>query len=113
VAEAIYFFIFTYNKQNNEHRSLFDYKKTFFHFLKSIFVYNHRLDCASPEIVILYILNFFELFYILIMVPRTLFKKALLKRSRVVFMKFARKICLRYSKRVSVNLTHHYKYKDF
>jgi hypothetical protein len=47
------------------------------------------------------------------MVSRTSFKKALFKRSRVVFMKFARKIYLRYLKRVSDNLTHRYKYKDF
>jgi hypothetical protein len=58
-------------------------------------------------------LTYFKLFYILIMVSRTPFKKALLKRSRVVLIKLARKTYLRYSKRVSVNLTHRYKYKDF
>jgi Na+-transporting NADH:ubiquinone oxidoreductase subunit NqrB len=58
-------------------------------------------------------LTYFMLFYILIMVPRTPFKKALSKYSRVVLIKLARKIYLRYSKRVSVNLTHRYKYKDF
>jgi hypothetical protein len=58
-------------------------------------------------------LTYFKIFYILIMTPRTPFKKALFKRSRVVFMKLARKICLRYSKRVFINLTHRYKYKDF
>jgi hypothetical protein len=47
------------------------------------------------------------------MVPRTSFKKALLKRSRVMFMKLVRKTYLRCSKRVFVNLTHRYKYKDF
>jgi hypothetical protein len=47
------------------------------------------------------------------MVPRTPFKQVLFKYSRVVFMKFARKTYLRYSKRVSNNLTHRYKYKDF
>jgi hypothetical protein len=47
------------------------------------------------------------------MVPRTPFKKALFKHSRVVLMKLAHKIYLRYSKRVSVNLIHRYKYKDF
>jgi hypothetical protein len=58
-------------------------------------------------------LTYFKLFYIFIMVPRTSFKKALFKRSRVVFIKFARKTYLYYSKRISVNLTHRYKYKDF
>jgi hypothetical protein len=47
------------------------------------------------------------------MAPRTLFKKALFKCSRVVFMKLARKTYLRYLKRVSVDLIHRYKYKDF
>jgi hypothetical protein len=47
------------------------------------------------------------------MVPRTPFKKALLKRSCVVLIKLARKICLRYSKRVFNNFIHRYKYKDF
>jgi hypothetical protein len=47
------------------------------------------------------------------MVPRTPSKKVLFKRSRVVFIKFVRKTYLRYSKRVSANFTHRYKYKDF
>jgi hypothetical protein len=47
------------------------------------------------------------------MVLRTPFKKILFKRSRVVFIKFARKTYLRCSKRVSADLTHYYKYKDF
>jgi hypothetical protein len=58
-------------------------------------------------------LTYFKLLYILIIVPRTPFKKALFKRSRVILMKLARKIYLYYSKRVSANLTHRYKYKDF
>jgi hypothetical protein len=58
-------------------------------------------------------LTHFKLFYIFITVFKTLFKKALLKRFRVVLMKLARKTYLRYSKRVSDNLTHRYKYKDF
>jgi hypothetical protein len=58
-------------------------------------------------------LTYFKFFYILIIVPRTPSKKALPKRSHVVFIKLARKIYLRYSKRVSVNLTHRYRYKDF
>jgi hypothetical protein len=57
VAEAIYLFIFTYNKQNNKHRSLFSYKKTLSYLLKSVFVYNYKFDCASPGIVVLYIFN--------------------------------------------------------
>jgi hypothetical protein len=47
------------------------------------------------------------------MASRTPFKKTLFKRSRVVFIKLARKTYLRYSKRVSVNFIHRYKYKDF
>jgi hypothetical protein len=58
-------------------------------------------------------LTYFKLFYILIMAPRTPFKKTLFKRSRVVPMKLARKTYLRYSKRVSADPTHRYKYKDF
>jgi hypothetical protein len=58
-------------------------------------------------------LTYFKLFYILIMISRIPSKKVLFKRSRVVFMKLAHKTYLRYSKRVSVNLTHRYKYKDF
>jgi hypothetical protein len=58
-------------------------------------------------------LTHFKLFYIFIIVFRISFKKTLLKRSRVVFIKFVRKIYLRYSKRVFDNLTHHYKYKGF
>jgi hypothetical protein len=58
-------------------------------------------------------LTYFKLLYILIMASRTPFKKVLFKRSRVVFMKLARKTYLRYLKRVSVKLTHRYKYKDF
>jgi hypothetical protein len=58
-------------------------------------------------------LTYFKLLYILIMAPRTPFKKALLKRSRVMPVKLARKIYLYYLKRVSANLTHRYKYKDF
>jgi hypothetical protein len=57
VAEAIHFFISTHNKQNNEHRSLSNYKKTLSRFLKSVFIYNYKLDCASPRIVVLYIFN--------------------------------------------------------
>jgi hypothetical protein len=58
-------------------------------------------------------LTYFKLFYIFIIAPRTPSKKALLKRSRVILIKLARKTYLRCSKRVSVNLTHRYKYKDF
>jgi hypothetical protein len=58
-------------------------------------------------------LTYFKFFYILIMVPRTSFKKALLKRSRVVLIKLARKTCLRCLKRVSADFIHRYKYKDF
>jgi hypothetical protein len=58
-------------------------------------------------------LTYFKLFYIFIMPPQTLSKKALFKRSRVIFIKLARKIYLRCSKRISINLTHRYKYKDF
>jgi hypothetical protein len=47
------------------------------------------------------------------MIPRTPSKKTLSKRSRVVLMKLARKTYLRCSKRVSINLTHYYRYKDF
>jgi hypothetical protein len=57
MAGAIHFFISTHNKQNNEHRSLSDYKKTFFRFFKPVFVYNYKLDYASPGIVILYTFN--------------------------------------------------------
>jgi hypothetical protein len=58
-------------------------------------------------------LTYFKLFYIFIMVPQTPFKKALIKYSRVVLMKLVRKTYLRYSKRISVNLTHRCEYKDF
>jgi hypothetical protein len=58
-------------------------------------------------------LTYFKLFYILIMVPRIPSKKALFKRSRVVLMKLARKTYLYYSKRISTDLTHRYKYKNF
>jgi hypothetical protein len=40
-------------------------------------------------------------------------KKALLKRSRGVLMKLARKTYLRCSKRIFDDFTHRYKYKDF
>jgi hypothetical protein len=58
-------------------------------------------------------LTYFKLLYILIMVPRTPSKKTLFKRSRVVFIKLARKTYLRCSKRISINFTHRYKYKEF
>jgi hypothetical protein len=58
-------------------------------------------------------LTYFKLLYILIIVPRTPSKKALPKRSRVIPVKLARKTYLRCSKRVSVNPTHRYRYKDF